>query len=462
MPSIAQKTDWKTEKMPGKIQSLDFQRVFSSEEFDLIRRGLIPREMEDKWFIYYENSLLNIHRSWTGAHIYKIVIEHQEDGIYKVMQVIANRAEDQFNQKDNDYDILLVNYLIDRLLLGKNISFPVPAEVTTEEAALFKHSLVGHATPNIIDKIPEIKITFGQRLQGCLIGGAIGDALGSFYEGRANVESVEFEKLNGITDDTQLTLATCEAILGSRGVSPESIAKKMLEWYNNRKLSGLGASTLKALRDLQVGAHWGLSGRSGEYAAGNGAAMRIAPLVFFVNIETEKTLIRDVCNITHKNDEAYTGCLSILYALHYIITDQWFPNQSLLNLIASQLPDTSVRDNLLKLQENPTLSISEAAHLVGTSGHVIESVPFSIFAAQKIKEHNFEDIISEIILCGGDTDTNASLAGHIMGAFIGLPGFSAKALSTFRKTKECDYILQIGDELTEMLQDKVRQGTEKK
>jgi ADP-ribosylglycohydrolase len=88
--------------------------------------------------------------------------------------------------------------------------------------------------------------------------------------GRANVESVEFEKLNGITDDTQLTLATCEAILNSRDVSPESIAKKMLEWYNNRKLSGLGASTLKALRDLQVGAHWGLSGRSGEYAAGKG------------------------------------------------------------------------------------------------------------------------------------------------------------------------------------------------
>jgi hypothetical protein len=52
--------------------------------------------------------------------------------------------------------------------------------------------------------------------------------------------------------------------------------------YNKGKLTGLGASTLKALRDLQVGAHWALSGWSGEYAAGNGAAM--------INEETENHL----------------------------------------------------------------------------------------------------------------------------------------------------------------------------
>lgn len=47
----------------------------------------------------------------------------------------------------------------------------------------------------------------------------------------------------------------------------------MLTWYNNGKLTDVGASTLK--------------GRSGEYAAGNGAAMRIAPLAFFINPDTK-------------------------------------------------------------------------------------------------------------------------------------------------------------------------------
>jgi ADP-ribosyl-[dinitrogen reductase] hydrolase len=456
MPEIAKETDWKTEQMPRECDILDFQRIFSLQELERIRLGLIPREMEDKWFIYYDHDILNIHRSWTGHHIFKISFQRQEDNTYTVSQTVVNRNKAQYNQQDNEYDILLVNYLIDRLLLGKNGAFPTPADLTGEARAIYKHSMVGYATPNTIDVIPDthIQVEPGFKLQGCLVGGAIGDAVGSFYEGQANVKTIEFDILNGITDDTQLTLATCEAIIDSRGVSAESIANKMLEWYNKRKLSGLGSSTLKALRDLQAGAHWGLSGRSGEYAAGNGAAMRIAPLAFFVDIKTERTLIRDVCNITHKNDEAYAGCLSILLAIHSIIADRWGPGESLLDLIILQIPDTSVRDNLLKLQENPSMSISDAARSVGTSGHVIASVPFSIFAAQKIKEHNFEDIISEIILCGGDTDTNASLAGQIMGTFIGLPGFSAQALATFNKIKESQYILQVGSELVKRLNEK--------
>lgn len=293
---------------------------------------------------------------------------------------------------------------------------------------------------------------FKERLHGCLAAGAIGDALGSFYEGRPVTESVDFEALHGITDDTQLTLATCEAILEAKKVSPESIAQKMLEWYNNRKLTGLGASTLKALRDLQVGAHWALSGRSGEYAAGNGAAMRIAPLAFFLNPDTDRTLIRDVCFITHKNDEAYTGCLAILYILHYILTGRWQADSDLLSLLLSQLPDTAVRDKLIQLQEQPGLSIREAARLAGTSGHVSESIPFAIFAAQQIKTQHFEDILIEIIRCGGDTDTNASLAGQMMGAFLGWKGFSPQMQSTFKKIKEHGYILQISSQLTEQIQ----------
>jgi ADP-ribosylglycohydrolase len=225
----------------------------------------------------------------------------------------------------------------------------------------------------------------------------------------------------------------------------------MLTWYNNGKLTGVGASTLKALRDLQMGAHWALSGRSGEYAAGNGAAMRIAPLAFFINPDTDRTLIRDVCNITHKNDEAYAGALAILYSLHYITTNKWLSGISLVELITPQLPDSAVRDNLLKLQENPSLSIREAAGLVGTSGHVIESVPFSIFAADKIRESSFEDVLAKIILCGGDTDTNASLSGQIMGTFIGLSKFSREASGMFAKIKECVYILETAGKLSRML-----------
>src|ERR1700750_1980924 len=102
-------------------------------------------------------------------------------------------------------------------------------------------------------------------LRGCLVGGAIGDGLGSAYEQQRNVSIVDFDIPWRITDDTQLTIATCESIADAGMVSPESIAASFLRWYNSGRLTGLGASTLKALRDLQMGAHWWLAGRSGEY-----------------------------------------------------------------------------------------------------------------------------------------------------------------------------------------------------
>ena len=229
-------------------------------------------------------------------------------------------------------------------------------------------------------------MTLKDRVFGCIVGGAIGDAAGSHYENMTGVSEVDFDLLSGITDDTQLTLATCESIIEVGSVSPENIAKHFLQWYNSRRLVGLGASTLKALRDLQVGAHWGLSGRSGEYAAGNGAAMRIAPLAFFLSSDDDRSLIKDVCFITHKNDEAYVGSLSVLYALQLIIHEDWPAGEQLLTLILPHLPDTVVKDNLIKLQHQPNLTIAQAADLIGCSGHVVQSIPFAFFAAQKIRK----------------------------------------------------------------------------
>src|SRR5581483_1243360 len=117
---------------------------------------------------------------------------------------------------------------------------------------------------------------------GCIVGGAIGDAAGAAFEGREAGSPVAslFEVDWRLTDDTQLTLATCEALTGAEKPDPALIAASFLRWFRARRLAGLGASTLKALRDLDAGAHWALAGRKGERAAGNGAAMRIAPLAF--------------------------------------------------------------------------------------------------------------------------------------------------------------------------------------
>lgn len=118
---------------------------------------------------------------------------------------------------------------------------------------------------------------------GCLLGGALGDAWGGPYEGAAGPVAFEIPSRPALSDDTQLTLATCQSIIELGCVNPENLASHFLRWFRAGRLRGMGSSTLKAMRDLAAGTHWALAGARGEYAAGNGAAMRIAPLAFLLN-----------------------------------------------------------------------------------------------------------------------------------------------------------------------------------
>lgn len=262
------------------------------------------------------------------------------------------------------------------------------------------------------------------RVLGCLLGGAIGDAMGSCYENQSAPLQPNEEQTWQLTDDTQLTLATCEAIVKARRVDPEAIADSFVRWFQERRLTGLGASTLHALKSLAVGSHWALAGRRGEMSAGNGTAMRIAPLAFLCQPQSQadRLLIRDVCRITHHNEEAYAGALAVVLTIQ-LLAGSADNAKSLLARVAAELPDSGVRDRLLAIDtDSGRASIREIASRFGCSGHVVESVPLAIFAAQQYPEMAFEQIVVSVVECGGDTDTNASIAGQIVGSVVGLDG----------------------------------------
>lgn len=116
--------------------------------------------------------------------------------------------------------------------------------------------------PNSFEK--PYRETHRDRIIGCLIGGAIGDAWGSIYEGATHPIQIN-DSLDWIlTDDTQLTLATCKAISASRTVDPSAIAEQFAIAFRAGCLIGLGASTYEALEGLAAGGHWALVGRKGD------------------------------------------------------------------------------------------------------------------------------------------------------------------------------------------------------
>lgn len=260
------------------------------------------------------------------------------------------------------------------------------------------------------------------RVLGSIVGGAIGDAMGGPYEGQFGPVVINPEVPWFLSDDTQLTLATCEAIIETGSVSPERIAARFLVWFREGRITGIGASTFKALSNLSVGAHWSLAGREGEMAAGNGAAMRAAPLAFCLDpyVLEQRTLIYDISRITHRNREAYAGALAIVVAIRAMVSGTWSPESSLPAQVAAVLPDSAVRERLSAIGEwKPTAHPAGIANRFGCSGYVVESVPLAIFAAQQVAGLGLRDVLESAIQCGGDTDTIASMAGQIAGAWLG-------------------------------------------
>jgi ADP-ribosyl-[dinitrogen reductase] hydrolase len=267
-----------------------------------------------------------------------------------------------------------------------------------------------------------------ERITGSILGGAIGDALAGPYEWATPPVTIDHQLEWRLSDDTQLTLATCEAISNSHRVDPAIISSTFVRWYRDSLLTGLGASTSKALSELTIGGHWALVGRKGEMAAGNGAAMRIAPLAFCLNPHepAERQVIRDVCRITHHNEESYAGALAILLAVRGAFLGTWAGEANLLRLVIPYLPDTSVRDRLMEFDRLGTgISLEDAAIRFGTSGYVVESVPMALLGAQQISELGFTELMESIVKTGGDTDTIASMAGQVCGAMLGQKGLPA-------------------------------------
>jgi len=266
-----------------------------------------------------------------------------------------------------------------------------------------------------------------ERLAGCILGGAIGDTWGSAYE---NLPPRPDERTTfylvpapvrrprwQMTDDTQLTLLTLDAMQRDSALTPASLAATFVAAYGQGHLTGLGASTLQALRALQVGGHWSQVGRAGEYGAGNGAAMRSAPFAFWPKVGRAE--LRDFCRLTHHHEEAYVGALAIVLAIRASLHGQWTGAEPLLEVLAAQLPDTRVRDRLLTIQALPgSPTIADVARL-GTSGYVVDSVPFALFCAAQVPQLGFAPTLAAIVAAGGDTDTNASLAGQVAGALLG-------------------------------------------
>jgi 8-oxo-dGTP pyrophosphatase MutT (NUDIX family) len=117
---IARREDWVGGLLPARRSRLAFERTVTPQEMARIARGFIPTVQEQKWFAYFEDGTLHLHRSWTGLAIYRLHFAPvpKKPGHWRVTKAEVNRHPRQYTQQRDDEDVAILRDLVDGMLIG--------------------------------------------------------------------------------------------------------------------------------------------------------------------------------------------------------------------------------------------------------------------------------------------------------------------------------------------------------
>ena len=107
--TIATRADWTITEMPEKNSTFLLNREFTEEQIAALRRGNIPKAMEDKWFWFMEGDTLYAHRSWTGICVFRIDFSFTDNQ----HKVTVNQDPAQVGITGEEEDKKVLNHLLD-------------------------------------------------------------------------------------------------------------------------------------------------------------------------------------------------------------------------------------------------------------------------------------------------------------------------------------------------------------
>ena len=276
-------------------------------------------------------------------------------------------------------------------------------------------------------------------IHGCLLGSAVGDAIGLPYEGmsmrRAQKRALlplrhRFVLGKGmVSDDTDHSVFVAQALIRSRG----DVAKfrSVLAWRLRLWLlclpAGIGWATLRGIVRLWFGI-----ANSGVYSAGNGPSMRSAIIgaTFASDAAARRAHVAASTRLTHTDPKALAGALAIAEVAARITAGTWTTKPSIEELIGvlravSEDHDwqTSVKQirNVCSADDPVAGGRNVFGSKNGVSGYVLHSVPFALV----VWFHHFGDYratIESVTQAGGDVDTIAAIAGALAGATAKVEG----------------------------------------
>lgn len=225
-----------------------------------------------------------------------------------------------------------------------------------------------------------------------LLGAIAGDVIGSIYEVRPT-KSTDFELFRNysiFTDDTVLTLAIADWLL------TKSDLTETLQKYGQKYLyAGYGGNFLK----------WIISNDPQPYNSwGNGSAMRVSPVGwYFDTLEETLAVAKISAEVTHNHPEGIKGAQAVAACVYLARTGKF--KQEIKNYIINTF-GYDLNRTCDEIRPDYPFEVSCQA-----------SVPEAIIAF--LDSTDFESTIRLAVSLGGDSDTQACIAGSIAEAFYG-------------------------------------------
>jgi poly(ADP-ribose) glycohydrolase ARH3 len=292
---------------------------------------------------------------------------------------------------------------------------------------------------------------------GCLVGTAVGDALGARREGRGISTSEGIvslaEKLEQLiyTDDTHMTIGIAESLIESKGFDGEHMAQTFIRNYEAEPWRGYGPGPPIVFGIIKSGQAWhsAASGLYGGGSFGNGSAMRVAPvgLLYSGNLEKLREIAYQSSSVTHSHELGKKGAAlqacAVALALNAPSYEE-IDREVFISRLQDFIQDQLYQEKVAQIRE--LLGERDKATVVTVLGNGIEaprSVPTAIYCFLR-QAQSYKDTVIYAISLGGDTDTIAAMAGAISGAYLGIEAIPSEWRA---KLENREYIEALAEKL---------------
>jgi len=305
-------------------------------------------------------------------------------------------------------------------------------------------------------------LTLKQRRLGALYGQAIGDALGAFYEFSGNLQPGEkasykddrLGKAGDWTDDTEQAIVLLKSFTeepDDKDKIPLIIAEGFQTWLheNGRGCGNLTAEILtNALYGMEpLGVAKEVWENGGKKSAPNGGVMRMVgvPLVKPWDLGWVIKMSALGCQTTHADPRCIASVVSASVACASLLRGE---------SISDAIAQGTEEGVLIEPRIEPYLNMSMKELDLGGKGigYTFKCVGAGFWALREfqrrtVEKHDdrwpgrFEGILNDIIRERGDTDTNACVAGALMGAHIGYGNLPKKLVAGLQNTGQLDKLV---------------------